>query len=172
MLKNSKRQQGFTLIEVMIGVVILAIVIALGVPSYSTWIQNTKIRNAAESISNGLQLARSEAVARNTAVRFSLAAGSAWTVCLPDGGDCTVLQSRSGGDGSASGSNAVTVFANPAISDVTFDAMGRGTTIAIDVDISTSVLSADESRNLRVLVNGGNVRMCDPNTVAPDSRAC
>lgn len=169
MLKIAARSKGFTIIELMIGIAILAIVIALGLPSYSTWIQNTKLRNAAESILNGLQLARSEAVARNLSVRFSLGTGSAWEVCLPDGDDCTVLQRRAAGDGSSS---AVTVVADPAISDVTFDAMGRGTAIAIDVDVSTSVLSAAESRNLKILVNGGNVRMCDPNTVAPDARAC
>ena len=48
--------------------------------------QNAQVRNAAESIVNGLQLARSEAVHLNTTVRFSMnsTAGVAdWEVCAP-----------------------------------------------------------------------------------------
>lgn len=169
MLRRNAHSGGFTLIELMISIVVLAIVIALGVPSYRTWIQNTKLRNAAESILNGLQLARSEAVARNQAVRFSMGAGSSWTVCLIDGVDCTLIQSRATGDGSSA---AVSVVANPVISDVDFNALGRGTDVVIDVDLDTAVMSAADSRNLRIIVSGGSVRMCDPNVVAPDSRAC
>ncbi|MFC7298401.1 GspH/FimT family pseudopilin [Herminiimonas aquatilis] len=172
MLKRSSGDQGFTLIELMIGIAIMAIVITLGMPSYSTWIQNSRLRNAAESILNGLQLARSEAVARNQRVRFTLGAGSSWVVCLPDpdpDADCVLIQSRATGDGSSA---AVTVVANPAITDVDFSPLGQGTAISIDVDVNTAVLSAEDSRNLRILVSGGNVRMCDPNVNAPDSRAC
>lgn len=169
MLRRNAHNGGFTLIELMIGIVVLAIVIALGVPSYRTWIQNAKLRNAAESILNGLQLARSEAVARNQVVRFSMGDGSSWTVCLVDGDDCTLIQSRATGDGSSA---AVTVVANPVISDVNFNALGRGTDVVIDVDVNAEVMSAADSRNLRIIVNGGSVRMCDPNVAAPDSRAC
>jgi type IV fimbrial biogenesis protein FimT len=57
----------------MIGIAIMAILLGLAVPSFQTWFQNIQIRNAAESITNGLQRARAEAVARNTtAVRFQL----------------------------------------------------------------------------------------------------
>lgn len=172
MLRRHAHNRGFTLIELMIGIVVLAIVIALGVPSYRTWIQNTKLRNAAESILNGLQLARSEAVARNQRVRFTLGAGSSWTVCLPDpdpDAECALIQSRATGDGSSA---AVTVVAVPAITNIDFSPLGQGTAVSIDVDVDPELLSADESRNLRILVSGGNVRMCDPNVDAPDSRAC
>lgn len=156
----------------MIGIAIMAIVITLGMPSYSTWIQNSRLRNAAESILNGLQLARSEAVARNQRVRFTMGAGSSWTVCLPDpdpDADCVLIQSRATGDGSSA---AVTVVATPAITDVDFSPLGQGTAISIDVDVDAAVMAAEDSRNLRILVSGGNVRMCDPNVNAPDSRAC
>jgi len=63
---------GFTLIEVMITIAVVAIVLTLGLPSYRTWIQNTQIRTAAESALAGLQLARAEALKRNTNVRFQL----------------------------------------------------------------------------------------------------
>lgn len=167
------RRQGFTLIELIIGIAILSIVIAMGVPSYSAWIQNAKLRNAAESILNGLQLARSEAVARNQTVRFALGAGSSWNVCLPDpdpDGDCVVIQSRATGDGSSA---AITVTTTPpALTTINFSSLGQGTVATIDVDVDPAIMPAADSRNLRILVSGGNVRMCDPNVSAPDSRAC
>jgi type IV fimbrial biogenesis protein FimT len=174
---------GFTLIELMIGITILAIVMAMGMPSYSVWIQNMRLRNAAESILNGLQLARAEAVRRNTSVEFRLGSGSSWIVGCPSPGtsDCpATIQSRATGDGSSA---AVTVTAVDGTT-VSFDSLGRrisplpavGASTAINVDIDPAVLSAAQSRDLRITVNvGGDIRMCDPNvpvTVPPDSRAC
>ena len=69
---NLNRQAGMTLIELMIGIVLLAILLALGAPTFFRWTQNSQIRNAAEAIQNGLTLARAEAVRRNTTVRFQL----------------------------------------------------------------------------------------------------
>lgn len=154
----------------MVAIAVLIIVVSMGMPSYNIWIQNTRLRNAAESIQNGLQLARAEAVARNRTVRFSLGAGSSWSVCEWDGNACTEdIQSRATGEGS---STAVTVIAVPNIANIDFDAMGRGTAVSIDIDLDPDVVSAADSRNLRVLVAGGSVRMCDPNVAAPDVRAC
>ena len=67
-----RKETGVTLIELMIGVVIMGILLMLAAPSYQSYIRNTKIRASAESILNGLQLARGEAVRRNAAVRFQL----------------------------------------------------------------------------------------------------
>jgi type IV fimbrial biogenesis protein FimT len=61
-----------TMIELMVGITIVAILFALTAPSFSTWIQNTHIRTGAEALQNGLMLARAEAVRRNTTVRFQL----------------------------------------------------------------------------------------------------
>ena len=66
------RARGVSLIEILIGLAILGIGIAWGVPSYGVWMQNLQIRNMAESIVSGLQVARSEAVSRNAAVEFVL----------------------------------------------------------------------------------------------------
>jgi type IV fimbrial biogenesis protein FimT len=61
-----------SIIELMVGIAIVAILFSLAAPSFSTWIQGTHIRTAAESIQNGLMLARAEAVRRNTMVSFNL----------------------------------------------------------------------------------------------------
>jgi type IV fimbrial biogenesis protein FimT len=65
-------QQGVSIVELIVGIAIIAILSAVAVPNLSTWIQNTQIRNASESIQSGLQLARMEAIRRNTLIRFQL----------------------------------------------------------------------------------------------------
>jgi type IV fimbrial biogenesis protein FimT len=65
-------QRGLNLIEVMISLVVLGVLISLGAPGFVEWLQNQQIRAAAEATLNGLQVARGEAVRRNTPVRFQL----------------------------------------------------------------------------------------------------
>jgi type IV fimbrial biogenesis protein FimT len=65
-------QRGMNLIEVMISLVVLSVLIGLGAPGFVEWLQNQQIRGAAEATLNGLQVARGEAVRRNTQVRFQL----------------------------------------------------------------------------------------------------
>lgn len=69
-MTNSRR--GFSLIELLITVAIAGILLALGASSFRVWISNMRIRTVAESIQNGLQLARGEAVRRNALIRFQL----------------------------------------------------------------------------------------------------
>jgi type IV fimbrial biogenesis protein FimT len=67
-----KSRMGFSLIELLITVAIAGILLALGASSYRIWISNMRVRTAAEAIQNGLQLARGEAVRRNTQISFQL----------------------------------------------------------------------------------------------------
>lgn len=65
-------QRGVTLIELVIVMAIFAILYGLAAPSFSAWMINVQIRTASESIQNGLQLARAEAIRRNAPVYFWL----------------------------------------------------------------------------------------------------
>lgn len=64
--------RGFSIIELMVGVVIVGVMLALGIPSMATYLQNSKIGSAAKSYQSGLQLARSEAIRQNLPVEFVL----------------------------------------------------------------------------------------------------
>ena len=72
----AQKSPGFTLIEMLIVIAIFSITLTFGVSSYRTWVQNSQIRNAAESIQNGIQRARGEAVKCNANVAFALGAAS------------------------------------------------------------------------------------------------
>ncbi|MCW5624829.1 MAG: GspH/FimT family pseudopilin [Burkholderiales bacterium] len=62
------RQRGVSLLEFMVAFTLVGILTAVAVPSFRDWIQNSQVRTAAESISNGITYARSEAIARTQPV--------------------------------------------------------------------------------------------------------
>lgn len=168
---------GFSLIEPMIAITIIGLLLVIAIPSYSEWIQNTQIRTATESIQNGLQLARAEAVRRNAAIQFNLGTGTGWTISVVS--DSSVVQTRTAAEGSAN----VTVTVTPAgATGVTFNGLGRlngvglaSTITRIDTDVPPAILPANLSRNLAIVINPfGRVVICDPDPsiAAGDSRSC
>lgn len=75
----SPLQQGFTVVELMIAILILAIMVGIGVPAYSSIVAEQKVRAAAISLHSGLLLARSEAIKLNRAVTLRPADGDEWS---------------------------------------------------------------------------------------------
>ena len=183
---NQPFSNGFSLVELLVVIALIGILAALGLPSYQAWIQNTQIRTAAESIQNGLQLARSEAVQRNARVRFTLGDHSDWSVgCEPAVGDVdgngvddcpAVIQSRSASEGSSVNvSVVVTPAANKIVEFNSFGRLNAAPEPFTQIDLDSTALSSLESRNLRITLGvGGNVRMCDPDANLPstDPRKC
>lgn len=88
------RQPGFTLVELMVTVAVLAILVGIATPSFTGVINSNRLTSQANSFMADLQLARSEAVRRNRTVRFCRSADgatcangtgdwSSWIVVLP-----------------------------------------------------------------------------------------
>ncbi|MES2025384.1 MAG: GspH/FimT family pseudopilin [Pseudomonadota bacterium] len=195
-------QRGVSLLELLIGVAIVSILLAVGMPTFGLWIQNTQVRTAAESVQNGLQVARNEAVRRNTSVRFNLTSSAglvAWRVCVVAGSDCgEVIQQRSDAEGGANARVGVSTVAPPAVvpatqyatalvagaglseeggAGVTFNGVGLVPTANIGTDITRVDIintSTSDARRLVVVVStGGLIRMCDPaHTLASNPQGC
>jgi len=60
-----RRQRGVTLIELMIAIIILAILLAIGVPAFRDASLGSKLSSVATDLVASVQLARSEAIKRN-----------------------------------------------------------------------------------------------------------
>lgn len=161
------RAKGFSLIELMIGVAIMAVLIGFALPSFRSMIRNTHTRNAAESIQNGMQRARSEAVKLNTNVSFVLAADSSWTVSVV--APPTVIESKPSSDGAINVQRAVLPAASTSI---TFNSMG-GVITALGPITQVDLSAIGGDKNLRILIGtGGNIKMCDPHIPSSNPRGC
>lgn len=75
-----KDQKGFSLLELMITMAVLAIAAAFAVPSMTSAIEKRNAISAAEAIYSQIQLARSESVARSQPVFMNVVAGTDWAI--------------------------------------------------------------------------------------------
>ena len=160
MLNRRRAVAGFSLIELMIVVAILAMVMMIGLPNVAAWIQNTQLKTGAEGLMSGLQLARAEALRRNTSVRFQLvtavdntcalsATGNNWVVSLANpSGACgavisdavapQLVQRKSSTEGSPNA--AVSAYSAPAVpaNTVVFNGLGRLTGLGNVIQINVT----------------------------------
>lgn len=191
-----KLQRGVTLIELMIGITIVALLMMLGAPTFADWIRNMRIRTATESLLSGLQLARAEALKGNSVMRFQLvtsldnacalsANGPHWIVSRDDAaGQCNQVPSDTVAprivqthDGTQAGGGQTRIAAGQNL--FTFNGLGRLTSPAASILVSdpggagNCVSAGGTVRCLRIdLTSGGGIRMCDPALSAPDTQAC
>lgn len=202
MLRRPGGQRGVGLIEAIVTLVVAGLLLAMAMPSFSVWLQNSRIRQTAESILAGLQFAKSEATTRNALVRFQLTSsvgddcaisgnGSSWVVDVVDAADdsvegrCNATPSDSEAPGilmvrsAAEGSGDTRVQATTAA--LVFNGLSR-LSPAPNNNITINVGNADGQRCaanggdlscLRIVVTtAGQVRMCNPRFAAGDPQAC
>jgi len=169
---------GFSLIEMMITIAVIALLLAAGVPTMRGVIENGRIRAAGESWKYALTLARNEAVRRNAVVEFVTGA-SGWEVRTVANG--AVLHQGADIEGVA---NLDLLFTPAGADRITFDGFGRmilptnpnGSQPITQVDIRSANppgIAGYRPLRLQVLA-GGMTRLCDPHpaVAATDPRAC
>lgn len=113
--------RGFTLLELMITIAVLAVLVGLAAPSFTRAIAEQRVRSAASELHFALLAARSSAITRNEDVEISPAAGgwvTGWSIRPREAGSPTL---REGGR-----AKGVSISASPAGAMV-FRASGRAT---------------------------------------------
>ena len=179
-------ERGFSIIELMVTVALIAILLVMTIPAYGTWTADARVRAVAESLTNAIRQSQSTAVAKGRTSLFALTAephpavtsvpsanAPNWLAALNvlGGSDETraslglILQSTEG-------SQHQVRISGPAL--VCFNALGRQTSLSASANsLSADCTAADPavyevsrdpgaSRSFKVLVYaGGRVRMCD-----------
>jgi type IV fimbrial biogenesis protein FimT len=88
-----RKSDGFTIIELMITILVLAVLISLGAPNLYQMIVNNRLTTEVNSLVAGLQYARSEALRRNTVVTIGASStdwSSGWNVWIDTDADNAV----------------------------------------------------------------------------------
>jgi len=87
-------EQGFTLIELMISVLLLAVLLGIGIPSFRSLVADQRLRAVSTDLRLALNMTRSEAVKRNRSVVLAPGADGwdgGWTIANPDPNDPDIL---------------------------------------------------------------------------------
>jgi prepilin-type N-terminal cleavage/methylation domain-containing protein len=101
-LRGARCDQGFTIIEVLVVIVIMTILFGLAIPGFSRWLPNYRLKGAARDLYSNLQLAKGGAIKERGewAVEFSansyrIVSGGANRVYDNGGGDDVVQKNIS-----------------------------------------------------------------------------
>lgn len=187
-------QRGFSLVELATAMTIIAILMMLGMPSFSEYINNARLGAVAQSFYAGLSMARSEAIRRNQPVEFAMTntpiatgienslapdvTGKNWVIRsrTPPAAvyDAPAIETKSALEGGGA-TPRVTILAAAPI--VTFNGLGAATTgvgtIAVENPPAGACVPAGPVRCWNIVVApGGQVRLCDPAASVGDTRSC
>lgn len=149
---------GFSLLELMVGVSILGVLLALALPSFSEWVRNNQVRTVAEALREGLQLARSEAIKRNTRVRLQLVSTLDTNCALDTAGPYWVMNAGASVTPAGNCGAPVSLTGSPAIiqSSPVTSAVGKVTmtsTLATGTGTGAPVVAFDASGRQSAVTN-------------------
>lgn len=168
---NTFTQRGFTIIELMIAVLVSAVLLTIGVPSFATLIANNRVTAQANELVGGLNLARSEAIKNGQRVSVCSSTDGSSCAANTDWATGWLVFNDSDGNGAvasaddilrafeaAAGNSTITGSAN----FVTYQ--GDGSTNAT-IDFDMSIPNGNSSETRRVCVaRAGNIWVNRPST--------
>jgi type IV fimbrial biogenesis protein FimT len=167
-----KRARGFTLVELLMVLAVVGIMTAIALPAMRVHLANADVRGVAEEIRSGLELARTEAIRRNTSVQFQRN-GTGWTVVVPganNGADLIVAQRTT---------RQSQVSLTTDIDNISFNGSGWTSPFgqAMNINLQAPTVSACRPQGgiycLNIVVAaGGLVRSCDPAAQVGSPTAC
>jgi type IV fimbrial biogenesis protein FimT len=143
-----KASLGFSLIELMTALTVLAILATVALPSYQSFVVTQRVRGASYDLMTSLVFARSEAIKRNASVSMTQAAGGwaqGWTVSA----GALTLRTQDPYGGSVSITNSASV------TTITYSNDGRLNGLASDFAIAAAGGSAQvQTRCLSIKLGG------------------
>ncbi len=159
-------QRGFTLVEMLVGVAIVAILLGIAIPSYNEAILNMKLTSYANNLVASALLARSEAIKRNAVI--SMCVSPTGTACGAGGweqGWIVMCRSSDSVNCNPVGSGTIVIQSQPATSSgwkiteastlttIAFQPTGTGATTATLKVCRASPLGSSE-RQVSISVTG------------------
>lgn len=153
-------EQGFTLVELMVAVAVLAIVTTVAVPSFNSLVQGNRLISGANQLLSAYQGARSEAIKRSqnivlcaTTDGASCAAKADWSSWLVLAGNEIVAQGHV--------ANGL-VITGPADTNIVFTAGGlvrdnNGAGLATSLQVCTKSTSVTDNTRTLAFVAGGAI---------------
>lgn len=194
------REAGVTLLELMVAMTIMAILLTIAMPSFSTYLANTQLRAVADNLHAGLQGARMEAIKGNRNTAFLVFdSDNNWvtydtSATIVTGNVCgsTSTPASNQIQRSCSENKGATLNPDPTatVVKVSFDSQGRASTGSWTTNGCTNNSSGNSvpsgysagllitvpsaTNQLCILVGaGGQTRLCDPNNnTLHDPRNC
>ncbi len=77
--RSPSQHRGFTLVELLVTMTVMAVLLAVAVPSFNSFIVGQKVKTASYDLTVAMVMARSEAVKRNTDVVVAPDTANTWT---------------------------------------------------------------------------------------------
>jgi prepilin-type N-terminal cleavage/methylation domain-containing protein len=105
---------GFTLIEMVVTLSIFSVLVAIAIPTFTSWLPGYKLKSAARDVFSNMQLAKLEAIKRNSSCTFTIDNPNQYTVTHTGGNKVVRLSDY---DDSIS-------FINTSTSPITFTSRG------------------------------------------------
>jgi type IV fimbrial biogenesis protein FimT len=167
------RNNGYTIIELMITVSIAVILLAIAIPSFKTMIDNQRLVTTASEFYAAINLTRAEAIKRGARVNIVANDGvkwtSGWTVFIDsnenlkvDAGETIIFTH----DATVANLTSVSTFTDTSSTYISYTGNGRSRTNASSQQPQAGTVSfalGDATR--RVKVNFlGRARICNPQT--------
>lgn len=160
---------GFTLIELMLTIVVMAVLLAIAVPSFTSQFQKQRLKGAGERLVSEIQFARNQAVGSNDDILVNVQStgGTDWCIGLgvanPGGSECDCDAGTDceidGNERIVSGDSFSGVTLATVDADITFDTV-RGLPDAAPPDFD---FEGEDGNRIGVRVNPvGRVSICSP----------
>lgn len=154
----SRLRRGFTLIELIVAMAVLAIIAVVAAPAFGEYFATQRVKSAAEELLTDFQYARMESVQRNVTVALNMAGGG---YTITQGANTLKSVTLPSSSSVSAGSTVVATF-EPTRGTATLPNGG-----------AVTLANSGTSRTLRVTISPiGRVNICSPSGALKGYDAC